>query len=150
MGAPRLVLALLAISVTLAPGLAVAAPPESPPPTVTRLEWLDPPVTISPRNCEVDCPAELLLVEAVDPDSSIVEVQVTWSTGAVFAHTHCVQGTKLGKPAVLQVPVTFSRPGPEVVAVQVFSQARCDFRRPVQESVVHELPVQVLGAGAGR
>lgn len=150
MGAPRLVLAVLVLLATLAPGVAAAGPPESPPPTVTRLEWIDPPVTLPPRNCEVHCPAELLLVEAVDPDSSIVEVQVMWSTGVVFAHTHCVQGTKLGQPAVLQVPVSFTRPGPEVVSVQVFSQARCDFRRPVQESAVFELETQVLGAGAGR
>ncbi len=150
MGAPRLVLALLVILGAMAPGAVRAAPPESPPPTVTRLEWMDPPVTTPPRNCEIDCPAELLLVEAVDPDSSIVEVQVSWSTGVVFAHTHCVQGTRIGRSATLQVPVSFTRPGPEVVRVQVFSQARCDFRQPAQESAVFLVPTHVLGAGAGR
>ncbi len=150
MGMPRFVLVVLVTIAALLPGAAAAAPPESPPPTVTRLEWLDPPVTMPPRGCEIDCPTELLLVEAADPDSSIVEVQVTWSTGAIFGHTHCVQGTKAGQPAALQVPVSFSRPGPEVVAVQVFSQARCDFRRPVQESAVLELATHVLPAGADR
>ncbi len=105
-------------------------------PAITRLEWLTGPVAVGEE--------EILVVEAHDPDSSISEVDVVWGDeGISFAHTYCVQGTEIGKPARLVLSWKFPHPGLEDVRVVALSQDHCKPNRSIQRSPTKHLPTPV-------
>lgn len=142
----------MAAIVSLMPGLVVASGADlsraAQPPVVTRVEWADPLVHAADPACEVDCHTEVLIVEAVDPNSAISEIQVALGEGQaiILASTGCVQGKRPGTLAHLEIPATYLASGTFTVQVQAFSQPRCIFSAPEQASAVVELLTEVLPA----
>jgi hypothetical protein len=116
---------------------AVGADPGHERPSVTRMRWQDPPVSMASGECDPDgtCDEEILIVKAHDPNSSITEIQVLFSEDddagpIVFAHTGCVQGTAPGEPARLEIGAAYGEPGIFVVAAVAYSHAKCLPHRP--------------------
>jgi hypothetical protein len=117
----------LAVSVGLLAASPVAADPGHERPKITTIRWQDPPVTSCARP---NCPEEILIVKAHDPNSSITEVQVWFSEGddagpIAFAHTACVQGKAPGRPARLEIGGNYAEPGTYTVAAVAYSHRRC-------------------------
>ena len=101
-------------------------------PKITVMRWQDPPVTTSSGECNDQgmCDEEILIVKAHDPNSSITEVQVWFDENGdrapfVMAHTYCVQGTRPGEPARLELGASFTEPGEYTVAAVAYSHRRC-------------------------
>ena len=128
-------------------------------PKITVMRWADPPVTTSSGECDESgvCDEEVLIVKAHDPDSSITEVQVWFDENGdrapfVMAHTLCVQGTRPGKPARLEIGASFAEPGDYVVAAVAYSHRRCRAhtegdRHPALHSKITRLETTVEPAG---
>lgn len=126
-----LMLSIVVLSALFAPG-SVQADPGHERPKITVMRWEEPPVTASSGDCQDPsaCEEETLIVKAHDPDSSITEIQVKFDEEGerapiVFAHTYCVQGKRVGKPARLELGVSYTEPGEYVVAAVAYSHKRC-------------------------
>jgi len=128
----RMLLVLAALSLVPLAQVPAAAQDPDDAPVITLMEWKEPPVTSSSDRCgeQGTCAEEVLVVEAVDPDSSITEVEIWFDENGdraplVWAHTYCVQGTEPGIPARLEVGASFSEPGKYVVAAVAHSHQGC-------------------------
>ena len=126
-----LILSVALLSSMLVPA-SVSADPGHERPKITVMRWEDPPVTTSSGECDEEgaCDEEVLIVKAHDPDSSITEVQVWFDENGnrapfVMAHTYCLQGTKPGEPARLELGASFTEPGEYVVAAVAYSHKGC-------------------------
>ena len=152
----RLVVLLLALTIgVLAAHIPAAAQDGDDLPVITSMQWEDPPVTTTSGVCDEQgvCDEEILVIEAVDADSSITEVEVWFDENGnrapfVKAHTFCVQGTEPGTPARLEIGASFTEPGDYVVAAVAHSHDQClahedGDQHPALHSEITRLPTKV-------